>query len=145
MRALIQRVKSSDVSIDGRVVGRIGRGLLVFLAIHVDDTEDKVEKMANKLLNLRIFEDEQGKYNISLKDAGKEVLLVSQFTLYGNCEKGNRPSFIKSARPEKAEPYYNELIKTLREKGAQVETGEFGGMMEVNISNDGPTSLILDI
>jgi len=105
MRAVIQRVKEAEVKISGKTVGKIGKGLLVLLAVHVDDTEDKIEKMATKIINLRIFGDQADKMNLSVKDMGGEILVVSQFTLYGDISKGNRPSFIESAKPEKAVPY----------------------------------------
>lgn len=145
MRAVIQRVKSSSVKVEEEVVGQIGQGFLVLLAVHKDDTEEKIAKIAEKIANLRVFEDSEGKFNLSLKDVQGSILAVSQFTLYGNCEKGNRPSFIEAARPEKAEDYYNKFVQTLKEKGINTETGRFQTFMEVSIINDGPTTIIIDI
>ena len=145
MRAVIQRVKHASVTVDGETVGSINQGLLVLLAIHQDDTEDKIEKMARKLVQLRIFENEEGKMSRSVQDAGGSILLVSQFTLYGDCSEGNRPSFITSARPEKAIPFYEAVIEKIRTLGITLETGRFGQMMEVVLINDGPTTIILDI
>ena len=145
MRAVIQRVKQASVRVEGEVVGSINQGLLVLLAIHQDDTQDKIEKMARKLVQLRIFENEDGKMSRSVQDVGGSILLVSQFTLYGDCSEGNRPSFIASARPEKAIPFYEAVIEKIRVLGISVETGRFGQMMEVALINDGPTTIILDI
>lgn len=145
MKSVIQKVKSSFVKVDGKIIGQIGKGLLVFFAVHVDDKKEKIKKMAEKILNLRIFEDGEGKMNLSLRDVGGEILVVSQFTLYGDCAKGNRPSFIESARPETATVIYEEFIKYLRDAGIKVETGEFGGCMEVMLINDGPTTIIYEI
>ncbi|MBI2473700.1 D-tyrosyl-tRNA(Tyr) deacylase [Candidatus Uhrbacteria bacterium] len=145
MRAVIQRVKQASVRVEGEMVGSISQGLLVFLAIHQDDTEDKIEKMARKLVQLRIFENEEGKMSRSVQDIEGSILLVSQFTLYGDCSEGNRPSFITSARPEKAIPFYEAVIEKIRTLGITVETGRFGQMMEVALINDGPTTIILDI
>ena len=145
MRAVIQRVKHASVTVDGETVGSINQGLLVLLAIHQDDTEDKKEKMAKKLVQLRIFENEEGKMSRSVQDVGGSILLVSQFTLYGDCSEGNRPSFIQSARPEKAIPFYEGVIEKIRVLGIPVETGRFGQMMEVDLLNDGPTTIVLDI
>ena len=145
MRAVIQRVKSSSVKVEEEVVGQIGQGFLVLLAVHKDDTEEKIAKIAEKIANLRVFEDSEGKFNLYLKDVQGSILAVSQFTLYGNCEKGNRPSFIEAARPEKAEDYYNKFVQTLKEKGINTETGRFQTFMEVSIINDGPTTIIIDI
>lgn len=145
MRAVIQRVKNANVKVEGEVVGDINQGLLVLLAVHIDDTEDMIIKMAEKVLKLRIFSDKEDKMNLSLKDVGGEILVVPQFTLYGNCNKGNRPSFIESARPEKAIPMYEKFVKYVREQGIKVATGEFGAMMEVELINDGPTTIIIDL
>ncbi len=146
MRTVIQRVASAKVQVEGETVGAINQGLLVLLAIHVADEEEKIVKMADKLVNLRIFEDAAGKMNLSLKDVDGEILVVSQFTLYGNTERGNRPSFLDSARPEKAEPFYQKFIKILEEKGVKkVAHGKFGALMAVELVNDGPTTIILDL
>jgi len=144
MRAVIQRVKNAEVKIDGKIVGKIGKGLLVLLAVHQDDTEDKIEKMATKIINLRIFADKDDKMNLSIKDVGGEILVVSQFTLYGDISKGNRPSFIESAKPDKAVPYYEKFVEKIKVSGLKTATGEFGAMMEVSLINDGPVTIIID-
>ena len=143
MRAVIQRVKNAEVKINDKIVGKIGRGLLVLLAIHRDDTEDKIEKLAVKIINLRIFADKEDKMNLSVKDVEGEILVVSQFTLYGDTSKGNRPSFIESARPDKAIPYYKKFIEKIKGSGLKTATGEFGAMMEVELINDGPVTVII--
>lgn len=145
MRAVIQRVKRSSVKVEEKIVGQIDRGFLVLFAVHNDDTPDKIVKMANKIANLRVFEDQEGKFNLSLKEVDGSILAVSQFTLYGDCIKGNRPSFIEAARPEKAEPFYDKLVEELRSRGIKTETGRFQTHMEVEIVNDGPTTIIIDI
>ncbi len=145
MKTVIQRVKRSSVKVDGKIIGQINKGLLVLFAVHTDDTSEKIKKMADKIINLRIFEDKEGKMNLSLREVGGEILVVSQFTLYGNCVKGNRPSFIQSARPEKAIPIYEDFVKQLRESDIKVETGEFGGHMELELVNDGPTTIVYEI
>ncbi|RMD59921.1 D-tyrosyl-tRNA(Tyr) deacylase [Candidatus Parcubacteria bacterium] len=145
MRAVIQRVKQAEVKVGGRTVGAIGAGLLILLAVHRNDLPPVVAKMGEKILNLRIFSDEEGKMNRSLRQAGREILLVSQFTLYGDARKGNRPSFVESAEPQKAKEYYQQLAEYLRSQDFRVETGEFGAQMEVALINDGPVTIILDI
>ncbi|MFA4833490.1 MAG: D-aminoacyl-tRNA deacylase [Patescibacteria group bacterium] len=151
MRVVIQRVKSANVKIDNEIVGQIGQGLLVLLAVHVDDTEDKIEKMAAKIINLRIFSDPSAssgqvdKMNLSVKDVGGEILVVSQFTLYGDISKGNRPSFIESARPDKAIPYYEKFVAKIKDSGLETATGKFGAMMDVSLINDGPVTVIIDL
>ena len=144
MRAVIQRVKEAEVKISGKTVGKIGKGLLVLLAVHQDDTEDKIEKMVTKIINLRIFGDQADKMNLSVKDMGGEILVVSQFTLYGDISKGNRPSFIESAKPDKAVPYYEKFVEKIKVSGLKTATGEFGAMMEVSLINDGPVTIIID-
>ncbi|MDD5071577.1 MAG: D-aminoacyl-tRNA deacylase [Patescibacteria group bacterium] len=144
MRAVIQRVKSANVKIDNKIVGQIGQGLLILLAVHQADSEDKIEKMAAKIINLRIFGDKDNKMNLSVKDANGEILVVSQFTLYGDTTKGNRPSFIESARPEKAIPYYEKFVAKIKDSGLKTATGEFGAMMEVSLVNDGPVTIIIE-
>jgi D-tyrosyl-tRNA(Tyr) deacylase len=144
MRAVIQRVKKASVSIGGKAVGQIGSGLLVLFAVHVDDTEDKIAKLAEKILKLRIFSDTEDKMNLSVKDIGGEILVVSQFTLYGDAAGGNRPSFIESAKPDKALPFYEKFVKYLRES-IKTATGEFGAYMDVELVNDGPTTMIIDL
>ena len=145
MRAVIQRVKSANVKVDSKIVGKISKGLLILLAVHEDDKEEVIQKMADKIINLRIFSDSQDKMNLSIKDVEGEILVVSQFTLYGNCNKGKRPSFIESARPEKAIPFYEKFVKYIREQGIKIETGEFGADMKVELINDGPVTIIIDL
>lgn len=145
MRVIIQRVKNANVKVQGETVGEIGKGFLVLFAVHKDDTEDKIKKMADKILNLRIFSDDEGKMNLSLRDVEGEILVVSQFTLYGNTQKGNRPSFIDSARPEKAIPMYENFVSYFREQGVKTDTGRFGEEMAVSLVNDGPTTIIIDL
>lgn len=148
MRVVVQRVSSASVEIieaDSRYVGgKIGRGLMVLLGISDEDTEEDLEYICDKVTGLRIFEDEEEKMNLALKDVGGSILLVSQFTLYGDCRKGKRPSFIKAARPEKAIPLYEKMIARMRQQGYTVETGVFGARMSVSIQNDGPVTLIID-
>ena len=145
MRVIVQRVLNAQVSVKKEVVGKINKGLLVFFAVHIDDKEEMLTKMADKILKLRIFEDDEEKMNLSLGNVGGEVLVVSQFTLYGDCKKGNRPSFIESARPEKAIPFYEKFLSILREKNIEVQSGEFGAKMEVALVNDGPVTIIIDL
>ena len=144
MRAVLTRVKSASVTVDGKVIGRIGPGFLILLGITHEDTEAQAVKLADKLMGLRIFEDENEKMNRSLEDVGGQVLVVSQFTLYGNCKKGRRPEFLAAARPEIAIPLYEKFIALCRDKGFSVETGEFGAEMLVKSVNDGPVTLIVD-
>jgi D-tyrosyl-tRNA(Tyr) deacylase len=144
MRAVVQRVSKASVSVEGNIVGSISRGLVVLLGVTHDDTEEEARFLANKIANLRIFADEQGKFNLSALEVGGEALVVSQFTLYGDARKGRRPSFTKAAPPEVAEPLVNKLVTFLEEEGLQVETGIFGAMMMVEIHNDGPVTIILD-
>ena len=152
MRAVIQRVKRAKVNVGEKIIGQIGKGLLVLLAVHKDDAEASsadgekaVQKLAEKIINLRIFSDEEDKMNLSVKDINGEILAVSQFTLYGNCSKGNRPSFIKSAKPEKAISIYEKFVLYIRKQGIKTAAGEFGAMMAVELINDGPTTIIIDI
>jgi D-tyrosyl-tRNA(Tyr) deacylase len=144
MRAVIQRVTSSMVSVDGREVGRIGHGMLVLLGVHRLDTDAGAGELARKIPHLRIFEDAEGKMNRSLLDTGGEMLVVSQFTLYGDCRKGRRPSFIEAAPPALAERLYNCFVNRVRQEGIVVETGRFGAQMAVSLVNDGPVTLMLD-
>lgn len=144
MRAVLTRVKSASVTVDGSVIGQIGHGFLILLGVTHEDTEAQAVKLADKLMGLRIFEDENGKMNRSLEDVGGQVLVVSQFTLYGNCKKGRRPEFLAAARPEIAIPLYEKFIALCRDKGFSVETGEFGAEMLVESVNDGPVTLIVD-
>jgi D-tyrosyl-tRNA(Tyr) deacylase len=144
MRAVIQRVRESIVSVDGREVGRIGHGMLVLLGVHRQDTDAGAKDLARKISYLRIFEDAGGKMDRSLLDTGGEMLVVSQFTLYGDCRKGRRPSFVEAAPPALAERLYNCFVGRVRQEGIVVETGQFRAMMAVGLVNDGPVTLILD-
>lgn len=145
MRAVVQRAKESKVTVEGETVGSIGKGLVVFLGVTEDDEYEDLRYLANKVSALRVFEDDEGKMNLSVKDIGGEVLCVSQFTLYGDARKGNRPSFIKAADPQKADSLYQDFCEYLRqEKNLTVETGQFQAMMQVDVSNDGPVTLLLD-
>jgi D-tyrosyl-tRNA(Tyr) deacylase len=144
MRAVIQRVTEASVTMDGEVVGQIAHGLLVLLGVGVDDTEDDAAHLSKKIAQLRIFNDADGKFNLSLEDVAGAVLLVSQFTLYGDARKGNRPSFIEAARPEQAIPLYESVAARLRARNIPVETGRFGAHMHVRLLNDGPVTLLLD-
>lgn len=143
MRAVVQRVESASVTIDGRVNGEIGKGFMVLIGIDENDTDKDLDYICDKLTGLRIFEDEAGKMNRSIIDAGGEILLVSQFTLYGDARHGKRPSFIRAARPEKAIPLYEKAIAKLSGK-VHVETGIFGAEMKVQLINDGPVTILLD-
>ena len=144
MRAVLTRVKSASVSVDGKTIGQIGPGFLILLGITHDDTEAQAVKLADKLTGLRIFEDEDGKMNRGLETVNGEILVISQFTLYGNCRKGRRPEFLNAARPETAIPLYEKFVSLVRAKGYHVETGEFGAYMAVDSVNDGPFTLIVD-
>jgi len=144
MRAVIQRVKSASVYVDGRLSGKIGNGLLVLLGVAKGDDEKDVSFMVSKLPDLRIFEDATGKFNLSLRGTGGEMLLISQFTLYGDCSKGRRPSFTEAEEPAAAKSLYEKLILKLKEQGIPIETGEFQARMEVHLINDGPVTLLLD-
>jgi D-aminoacyl-tRNA deacylase len=144
MRTVIQRVRRASVTIGGEVVGRIEQGLLVLLGVHRTDTRSRIPWLAEKLAGLRIFEDDEGKMNRSLQEVKASMLVVSQFTLHGDCQKGRRPSFIDAARPEVAEPLYEEFVQALRALGVPVETGRFGGDMQVELVNDGPVTLVID-
>ena len=145
MRIVVQRVREARVEIAGETVGRIGQGLLLLVGIAEGDTMAEVELLAKKVAQLRIFSDEAGKMNRSVQDIEGGVLSVSQFTLYGDCRKGNRPSFVKAARPETAEPLYNALNQLLRAQyGLPVETGRFGADMQVSLLNDGPVTILMD-
>ena len=144
MRAVIQRVEEAKVTVEGRVVGEIPKGLLVLLAIEASDGLGDLAFLKKKILNLRVFGDEQGKMNLSLRDVGGSVLMVSQFTLYGDSHKGNRPSYSRAAPPIQAKKLYHELIEELRLEGVRVEAGKFQAMMKVALVNDGPVTLNLD-
>ena len=144
MRAVIQRVKSAQVCVDGRVSGKIGKGLLVLLGVGKGDGEGDLSFLTSKIPDLRIFEDESGKFNLSLKEVSGEILVVSQFTLFGDCRKGRRPSFSEAEEPSAAKHLYELFVVRLRERGIPVQTGEFQARMEVHLINDGPVTLLLD-
>ena len=144
MRAIVQRVKESKVEVKGETVGAIGSGLLIFLGVGQEDAEKDGVYLADKIANLRIFPDEKGLMNLSLLDTGGAALVVSQFTLWGDCRKGRRPSFAKAARPERANELYEHFIGLMKNKGIQVATGRFQEMMDVGLVNDGPVTLMLD-
>lgn len=144
MRLVVQRVKEARVRVNEETIGEIGRGLLVFLGVGKEDTETDVDYLVEKVLNLRIFSDAQGKFNLSLIETGGALLVVSQFTLWGDCRKGRRPSFSESASPSMAEPLYNLFMDKAGAKGVAVAGGRFQEMMEVSLVNDGPVTLLLD-
>ena len=144
MRAVVQRVSSASVTVDGEVVGRIGLGFLVLLGVAQDDEQSDVVYTAQKLIGLRVFEDDDGKMNRSIAEVGGAMLIVSQFTLYGDCRKGRRPSFIAAAPPEKADSLYRQVVAEVRGQGIAVETGRFQAMMQVELVNDGPVTLLID-
>ncbi len=144
MRLLLQRVSRAEVRVGGRVTGRINQGYLLLVGITHSDTASQLEWMAEKVAGLRLFADADGKMNLGLADVGGAVLVVSQFTLYGDSSKGRRPSFVDAARPEIAEPLYDRFVALLRERALPVETGEFGAMMDVELVNDGPVTLWLE-
>ncbi|WP_407269557.1 D-aminoacyl-tRNA deacylase [Radiobacillus sp. PE A8.2] len=144
MKAVIQRAKDASVTVEGKITGEIAFGLVVLVGITHEDSEEDVSYLVNKIANLRIFEDEHEKMNLSLKDVGAGVLSISQFTLYGDSRKGRRPNFMAAAKPEVANPLYEKFNSLLREEGITVETGEFGAMMDVQFTNVGPVTLILD-
>jgi D-tyrosyl-tRNA(Tyr) deacylase len=144
MRIVLQRVSRAKVTVDGRVTGQIGLGLLLLAGLTDGDGEETLAWMAKKVVQLRVFPDDEGKMNRSLEEAGGGILVVSQFTLYGDARKGNRPSFIDAARPEVAIPLYERFVELLRATGRPVATGEFGAMMDVELVNDGPVTLILE-
>lgn len=144
MRAVIQRVKSASVAIDEKIVGEINQGFMILLGIHEEDTKEDVDYLVRKIAMMRVFEDEAGKLNLSIDAISGSILSISQFTLYADTKKGNRPSFVKAARPEQAIPLYEAFNDGLRQKGLKVETGEFGADMQVSLINDGPVTIIMD-
>ena len=144
MIAVLQRATRASVRVEGRTVGEIGHGLLILLGVAREDTEREAERIADKICGLRVFEDENGKMNLSVKDVGKEILLVSQFTLYGDTSKGNRPSFATAERPDRANELYLYTAKLLREAGVPVQLGVFGADMQISQRNDGPVTILLD-
>ncbi|MCQ2978523.1 MAG: D-aminoacyl-tRNA deacylase [Clostridia bacterium] len=148
MKVVLQRVSYAEVKIDGKSVGKIDKGILVLVGIKTDDIdhEEKITKMADKIVNMRIYEDEDDKMNLSLKDIDGELLVISQFTLYGDASHGNRPSYIEAARPEFAEPYYEKFVSELKNRGIKkVDTGVFGADMKVELLNDGPVTIVYEI
>ena len=144
MRFVIQRVLESEVKVAGESLGKIGKGFMVLIGVSNDDTKEVADKMVKKMLGLRIFEDEQGKTNLSLDAVGGELLLISQFTLYANCKRGNRPSFIEAGAPDMASEMYEYIISKCKEEIEVVEQGEFGADMKVSLLNDGPFTIVLD-
>jgi D-aminoacyl-tRNA deacylase len=144
MRAVIQRVTSAEVTVDGRSTGKIGKGLLVFVGVGKGDGEADISYLSSKIPDLRIFEDHSGKFNLSLRDVGGELLIVSQFTLFGDCRRGRRPSFSDAEDPLVAKVFYEQLVERLKRQGIPVHTGEFQANMEVHLVNDGPVTLLLD-
>jgi D-tyrosyl-tRNA(Tyr) deacylase len=144
MRVVIQRVKEAQVRVAGQMIGQITRGMLIFLGVASDDSQGSADYLIKKITELRIFEDAQGKMNVSAQEAGAQYLVVSQFTLYGNCDKGRRPSFDQAADPVKGEELYDYFVKQLKAAKAVVETGQFRAMMDVSLINDGPVTFIID-
>lgn len=151
MRFVIQRVSEASVKVSGEVIGEIGKGFMVLIGVSAEDSEAKADRLVKKMLGLRIFEDENGKTNLSLRDVGGSLLLISQFTLYADCRKGNRPSFINAGAPDRANQLYEYIIQKCRSsaddwgsEGSKVETGSFGADMKVSLTNDGPFTVILD-
>lgn len=144
MKIVLQRVSSASVTVDGKICGEIGVGYLVLLGVGQGDTEEDCRRLADKIINLRIFSDENDKINLSLGDVGGDLLVVSQFTLYADCRKGNRPNFIQAGKPDEAERLYNYFVDYCRSKGKHVETGIFGADMKVQLVNDGPFTVIIE-
>ena len=144
MRVLIQRVTSASVKVDEKIVGKIGKGFLIFLGVYEEDTEEKIEKLTKKIVNLRIFNDKNDKMNLSIKEVKGEILLISQFTLCADTRKGNRPSFVSAKNPKDANVIYEKTIESIRNEGIIVEKGIFGADMKVELLNDGPVTIIID-
>lgn len=144
MRAVVQRVREASVTVDGEIIGSIGHGLLAFMGVDLDDDERDAVQMAEKILFLRCFQDDSSKFNLSVQDVDGSVLVISQFTLHGDCRKGRRPSFTQAARPETAVPLYEKVVSELRAHGLTVATGSFGAHMDVRLLNDGPVTLLID-
>lgn len=144
MKFVIQRVTEASVTVEGKTIGEIGKGFLVLIGVGKEDTRETADKYLKKMIGLRIFEDAEGKTNLSLKDVGGELLLVSQFTLYANCKKGNRPSFVEAGDPEQAEALYNYIVEEAKKQVDVVQTGSFGADMKVSLLNDGPFTILLE-
>jgi len=144
MRAVVQRVKKGSVEIEEKEIGKIEKGLVILLGVGQNDIEKDAEYLAEKIANLRIFEDKEGKMNLSVREINGQILVISQFTLYGDCKKGRRPSFISAALPDKAVKLYDYFVKCIKNYGLKIETGEFQAMMLVKIYNDGPVTILLD-
>ncbi|MCM3596355.1 D-aminoacyl-tRNA deacylase [Metabacillus idriensis] len=144
MKIVVQRAKDAEVKVNNETVGKISEGFMLLVGITHEDSEQDADYLADKIANLRVFEDAEQKMNLSLIDVGGQVLSISQFTLYGDCRKGRRPNFMAAAKPDQAEPLYDYFNLKLREKGITVQTGEFGGMMDVSFTNTGPVTLILE-
>lgn len=144
MRAVIQRVKEARVEVEGEVVGRIGEGILLFLGIRKDDAPDDIKYLVEKVLGLRMFDDNAGKMNLSIAEVGGEILIVSQFTLYGDCRKGRRPSFDEAASPDMAEKLYGIFVEEVKKRGINVQTGRFRALMDIHLINSGPVTILLD-
>ncbi|NLI69609.1 MAG: D-tyrosyl-tRNA(Tyr) deacylase [Firmicutes bacterium] len=144
MRVIVQRVTHARVRVDTRILGKIGKGMVIFIGVAAGDGPDDIRYLADKIQSLRIFEDESGKMNRSIRETGGSLLCISQFTLFGDCRKGNRPSFTAAARPEVAAGLYLDFCSALKERGLHVETGQFGAMMQVEMENDGPVTIMLD-
>ena len=144
MRVVVQRVKEAKVEVDSEVVGAIEQGLLVFLGVHLDDQPEETQWLVNKLINLRCFQDKDGKMNLNLKDIKGQALIISQFTLYANCTRGRRPDFIQTAPPETAEKIYDKFVAEVKQELGSVQTGQFGAYMRVSLINDGPVTFVID-
>ena len=144
MKIVIQRVQRADVTVEEKVIGKIGKGYLILFGVGEDDTEEKLQRYVDKIVKMRIFADENGKTNLSIKDVKGEMLIVSQFTLYADCKKGNRPSFVHAGEPIKANKLYERFVELMKEQIEVVETGEFGADMQVSLVNDGPITIILE-
>ena len=144
MRLLVQRVLNSNVKVDGKITGEINKGYMVLLGVTHDDDTEKADYLVKKLINLRVFEDENGKMNLNINQVGGELLIISQFTLYGNTKDGNRPSFTEAAKPEKAEELYNYFVEQCKKEGIKTEAGIFGADMKVSLINDGPVTVMLE-